>query len=311
MASSPAGPRPTCPWDPAACSPSTATTSRRPAGASSGVIAAQLDAALEHRDLSDTAREVGPLAQTDRVRTALLSAVSHDLRRPLSAATAAVTALRSPGMTWADGDREELLATAEESLGTLADLVTDLLDVSRVQAGVLGVRLMDVDLDDVVLAALDELDLGPADAVLDLAPDLPGAVADPGLLQRVVVNLLSNAVRHAPDGVPVRLSTSAFADSVEIRVVDHGPGVAPERRDDMFVPFQRLGDTDNASGLGLGLALSKGFTEGMGGTLTAEDTPGGGLTMVVALPASRADAEPVAEPPAPADLPSSASEVSA
>jgi two-component system sensor histidine kinase KdpD len=275
------------------------------------VIAAQLDAALEHRDLSDTAREVGPLAQTDRVRTALLSAVSHDLRRPLSAATAAVSALRSPGMTWADGDREELLATAEESLGTLAALVTDLLDVSRVQAGVLGVRLMDVDLDDVVLAALDELDLGPADAVLDLAPALPGAVADPGLLQRVVVNLLSNAVRHAPEGVPVRLSTSAFAETVEIRVVDHGPGVSPERRDDMFVPFQRLGDTDNASGLGLGLALSKGFTEGMGGTLTAEDTPGGGLTMVVALPACRAGAEPVADAQATVTVPATAPEVTA
>ncbi|MFB0834603.1 DUF4118 domain-containing protein [Arthrobacter halodurans] len=259
-------------------------------------IAAQIDAALEHADLAEAASEVGPLAEADRVRSALLSAVSHDLRRPLAAAVAAVSGLRSTEVDWSAADRDELLATAEESLGMLASLVTNLLDVSRVQAGVLGVSLRPVDAEDVILPALDELRLGPRDVELDLDADLPPVLADPGLLQRVVVNLLANAARFAPPGTRVRIATSSFGETVEIRVIDHGPGIAPDRRDEVFVPFQRLGDTDNVTGLGLGLALSKGFTEGMGGTLEAETTPGGGLTMVIALPQA-------IEPPTDEDTP--------
>ncbi|WEO76010.1 DUF4118 domain-containing protein [Cryobacterium sp. SO2] len=251
------------------------------------VIAAQIDAAMEHSALTATANEIGPLAETDRVRSALLTAVSHDLRRPLAAATAAISGLRSTEVTWSASDRDELIATADESLQTLAALVTNLLDVSRVQAGVLGVSLDAIDAEDVILPSLDELKLGPQAIELDLDPDLPTLVADHGLLQRVVVNLLANASRFAPPGTRVRISTSSFGGTVEIRVIDHGPGISPERRDDIFVPFQRLGDTDNLTGLGLGLALSKGFTEGMGGTLEAETTPGGGLTMVISLPEAR------------------------
>lgn len=259
------------------------------------VIAVQLEAALEHSDLAEVASEMDQLAESDRVRSALLSALSHDLRRPLSAATAAVSGLRSTRGALSPADRDELLATADESLGALGTLITDLLDVSRLEAGVLGVSRTEVEPADVVLPALDELGLGPAQVELDLELDVPAVVADPVLLQRVLVNLLANATRHSPPGERVRISTSAFGGSVEIRVVDHGPGIPPERREDVFVPFQRLGDTDNTTGLGLGLALSKGFVEGMGGTLTPEDTPGGGLTMVVALPA----AGPTPHPDAP------------
>jgi two-component system sensor histidine kinase KdpD len=248
-------------------------------------IATQLDAALEHRDLTETAREVGPLAEADRMRSALLAAVGHDLRRPLTAATAAVSGLRSQSVTWSERDREELLATAQESLASLSDLVTDLLDVSRLQAGALAVSIEAIDVEDAILPALDELSLGPAIVELDLPPDAAQVLADPGLLQRVIVNLLSNAVRFSPDGERVRISASEFSGNVEIRIADRGPGIAADRRDEIFQPFQRLGDTDNTTGLGLGLALSKGFTEGMGGTLQADDTPGGGLTMVVSLPA--------------------------
>jgi two-component system sensor histidine kinase KdpD len=247
------------------------------------VIVAQLRAALEHTDLSRTASAVEPLAATDRVRTALLSALSHDLRRPLAAATASVTGLRSAGNLLSDADRAELVETADESLSALNDLLTDLLDVSRLQAGVFAVSTDPVDVASAIVPALDELRLGPGDVEIAIGDDVPQAVADPVLLQRVLVNLLANAVRHAPEGTRVRVSASAFGDRVEIRVADHGPGVPAERRDDIFVPFQRLGDTDNTTGLGLGLALSKGFVEGMGGTLLPEDTPAGGLTMVVAL----------------------------
>ncbi|AGJ78601.1 sensor histidine kinase [Cutibacterium avidum] len=248
------------------------------------VITTQLGTALDQRQLEETAKAVEPLAATDRVRTALLSAVGHDLRRPLAAATAAVSGLRSEGAGLSDQDRDDLLETADDALGKLANLVTDLLDVSRLQSGVLGVSVMSVDPAEVIMPALDELSLGPADVEIDLGADVPEMVADPALLQRVVVNLLSNALRYEPAGGRVRLATSSFADRVEIRVIDHGPGIPEDRRDDVMVPFQRLGDADSTVGLGLGLALSKGFVEGMDGTLALEDTPGGGLTMVISLP---------------------------
>jgi len=261
-----------------------------------GAIVAQLDAALEHRDLSATASELGPLAEADRVRSALLAAVGHDLRRPLAAATAAVTSLRSAGSRLSTRDKVELLDTAEVSLRNLADLLTNLLDVSRVQAGVLAVSLQPVDLEDLLPPVLDELAIKPGEVTIDVPDDLPPVTADPVLLRRAIVNLLSNALRYSPAGMPPRLSASTFGGQVELRVADHGPGVPDDRKEEIFHPFQRTGDTDNSAGIGLGLALTKGFVEGMGGTLEADDTPAGGLTMVLALPVDREDADgPAAE----------------
>ncbi|WP_345764932.1 ATP-binding protein [Diaminobutyricibacter sp. McL0608] len=248
------------------------------------VIVTQLDAALEHLDLSTAAKEVGPLEATDRVRTALLAAVGHDLRRPLAAATAAVTSLRSADGRLSERDKEELLETAEQSLQGLSDLLTNLLDVSRVQAGVLAISLGAVDLEDILPPVLDELFVRPGDVVVDVPSDLPEVRADAILLQRAIVNLLTNALRYSPKGEPPRISASAFSGMVEIRVADSGPGVPDERKEEIFHPFQRMGDTDNTAGIGLGLALTKGFVEGMGGVLEPEDTPGGGLTMVLSLP---------------------------
>ncbi|KQR51381.1 histidine kinase [Leifsonia sp. Leaf336] len=248
------------------------------------VIVTQLDAALEHADLSNAAQEVGPLEATDRVRTALLAAVGHDLRRPLAAATAAVTSLRTAGSRLSSRDKIELLDTAEVSLRNLADLLTNLLDVSRVQAGVLAVSLQPVDLEDLLPPVLDELSVKPGEVAIDVPDDLPSVTADPVLLRRAIVNLLSNALRYSPVGSPPRLSASTFGGQVELRVADHGPGVPDDRKEEIFHPFQRMGDTDNNAGIGLGLALTKGFVEGMGGTLVADDTPAGGLTMVLALP---------------------------
>jgi two-component system sensor histidine kinase KdpD len=246
-------------------------------------IVAQLAAAIEHTDLRETAKEVAALAETDQVRSALLSALSHDLRRPLASAVAAIGGLRGAHELSPD-DRAELLATADESLATLSTLVTDLLDVSRVQAGVLAVSSAPMDATGPILAAVDELGLGPADVDLSLDPSLPLLQADAVLLQRVLVNVLANARRYAPEGSRVLISTSALGEHAEIRIADRGEGVPAERRDSIFQPFQRFGDTDNTTGLGLGLALSRGFAEGMGGSLTPEGTPGGGLTMVISLP---------------------------
>jgi two-component system sensor histidine kinase KdpD len=150
---------------------------------------------------------------------------------------------------------------------------------------VLGVILTPVAVDEVVGGALDELGLAPGEVSLELGV-VPSVSADPALLQRVVVNLLANALRYSPAGQAPVITTSEFGECVQLRVIDSGPGIPAERREEVFLPFQRLGDTDNTAGVGLGLALSKGFVEGMGGTLEAEDTPGGGLTMVVELKAA-------------------------
>jgi two-component system sensor histidine kinase KdpD len=248
-----------------------------------GAFLSQIEAALHQRELVTEAETMRPAAEADRLRTALLAAVGHDLRRPLAAATAAVTSLRSPELRLTDADRAELLDAAEESLAALAGLVTKLLDASRLQAGVLGVSLGDVQLDDVVSGALDELGLAPGDVQLELGAEMPQVRADEVLLQRALVNLLDNALRYSPAGRPPVIATSRFGDRVQLRVIDVGPGIPDERKSDAVLAFQRLGDTDNTTGVGLGLALSKGFVEAMGGTLEAEDTPGGGLTMVIEL----------------------------
>jgi two-component system sensor histidine kinase KdpD len=248
-----------------------------------GAFISQIDASLTQRDLASEAAQMRPVAEADRLRTALLAAVGHDLRRPLAAATAAVSALRASDVTLSPSDERELLAAAEESLEALAVLVTNLLDASRLQAGVLGVRLEAVSLDDAIGGALDELSLSPGSVRLERDPAVPQVLADRVLLQRSVVNLLTNALRFSGESVPT-ISTSSFGDRVQLRVIDTGPGIPPERREDVFVAFQRLGDTDNTSGVGLGLALSRGFVEAMGGTIEPEDTPGGGVTMVVELP---------------------------
>ncbi len=250
-----------------------------------GALAAYAATALEQQRLAAEAQAARPIAEADRMRAALLAAVSHDLRTPLAAAKAAVTSLRSHEVEWAAEDTEELLATADESLDRLTSLVANLLDMSRLQAGAMAVFPRPTDLAEIVGRALD--DLGPAGAaiVAEIPEDLPEVRADPALLERVVVNLASNAARYSPAGLPPVMTGSALGGMVQLRVIDHGPGVPADQVSRMFVPFQRLGDTDNASGSGLGLALSRGLAEAMGGTLAPEETPGGGLTMVLSLPA--------------------------
>jgi two-component system, OmpR family, sensor histidine kinase KdpD len=245
---------------------------------------AQIEVALLQRQLADAAQELRPLEEADRLRTALLAAVGHDLRTPLSSATAAVSSLRSTDVSWDEHDRDELLKTAEESLLRLADLVNDLLDASRLQAGALAISLSAVGLDEIVPLALDELHVPPGRVQIDVSSDLPAALCDPVLVQRVLVNLIANAMRYSPPEFAPIVSASSFADRLELRVIDRGPGIPEEDLAEAFQAFQRLGDSDNSSGVGLGLALSSGFMEAMGGRLDGEETPAGGLTMVITLP---------------------------
>jgi len=250
-------------------------------------FAAHVAVALERSRLAEVAAEVEPVKAADRLRTALLAAVSHDLRTPLAVALASVSSLRSEDIQFSPEDQRELLATAEESLGKLTRLVENLLDMSRLQAGALTLDLQPTALDEVYSTALDSLSGFEGEPVsargLESAPEV---LADPPLLERVLANLIANGVRHTPAGTPVLLTASAHGDRVELRVIDRGEGLPVEDRDRIFQPFQRLGDTDNGTGVGLGLALSRGLAEAMSGTLTPEDTPGGGLTMVLSLPAA-------------------------
>ena len=250
-----------------------------------GAFAAYAVAALEQQRLTAEAEAARPIAEADRMRTALLAAVSHDLRTPLASAKAAVTSLRSDDVQWGAEDHAELLATADESLDKLGHLVDNLLDMSRLQAGALSVFPRPADLEEIVARSLD--DLGPAakTVIVDIPDDLPEIAVDPAILERVIANLTANALRYSPRGQPPLLTASTLGDRVELRVVDRGPGIPEADRDRMFVPFQRLGDTDNTTGVGLGLALSRGLTEAMDGTLAPEETPGGGLTMSLSLPA--------------------------
>jgi two-component system sensor histidine kinase KdpD len=250
-----------------------------------GAFASYAAVALDQQRLAAEAQAAKPIAAADRMRTALLAAVSHDLRTPLASAKAAVTSLRSPDVNWDADDHDELLATADESLDRLAHLVDNLLDMSRLQAGALSLFPRPAGLEEIVSRALDNLDPAGRGITVDIPESLPEINVDPAILERVIVNLTENALRYSPAGKPPLLTASTLGDRVELRVVDRGPGIPEKDRDRMFVPFQRLGDTDNTTGVGLGLALSRGLTEAMGGTLTADDTPGGGLTMVVSVPA--------------------------
>ncbi len=244
----------------------------------------------ERQRAAAESRQRAQLAEGNRTRTALLAAVSHDLRSPLAAIKAAISSLRGGTIAWSPEDEAELLATIEESADRLDALVGNLLDMSRLQMGT-------------VTPLLDELDLGAAvdQAIRPIAgsdrikvligDELPLALADAGLLDRVLANIVENALRYTPEEVAIDVTAAPYQDEagrdwVSLRIIDHGPGVPGEDKESLFAPFQRLGDVPRGDGIGLGLAVARGLTEVMRGVLSAEDTPSGGLTMVVDLPAA-------------------------
>jgi len=249
-----------------------------------GAFAAHAAALVDRARLTEAAAEAKPLAEADKLRTALLRAVGHDLRSPLASAKASVTSLRSDDVVWSESERSELLETADESLDRLTRLVDNLLDLSRLQAGVLPVFTRPMALDEVIPGVLAELGDDGERVVVDIPHTLPLIEADPALIERVIANLVANALRYSPPERGPLVTGSALGDTVEIRVIDRGPGIPREDRDRVFAPFQRLGDTDNTVGVGLGLALARGLAEAMHGSVQPEDTPGGGLTMVVSVP---------------------------
>ncbi len=245
-------------------------------------LAAAAARAWEARQLAEEAARARDLAAADRVRSALLAAVGHDLRTPLAGIKVAVSSLRADDVVWSPEEEAELLAQIEEGTDRLGSIIANLLDLSRLQSGSLPIRPTPVGLDEVVASAL--LHENRADVALEIPDDLPLVLADPGLLERAVANLVDNARRYSPASQPVRVRARARADAVVLDVVDRGPGVPEGNWPRLFVPFQRFGDRAAGSHVGLGLAIAHGFVEAMGGTLTPSRTPGGGLTMTLTLP---------------------------
>ena len=226
------------------------------------------------------------LAEGDRTRTALLAAVSHDLRSPLAAVKAAVTSLLNDNIDWSSEDERALLETIEESSDRLDALVSNLLDMSRLSMGTVQPHLDQLDLSSVVHHCVSAL-VGGDRVDIRIDEDVPAIAGDAGLLDRVIANLVENALKHASAGATVRVDASTAGPRVVLRVIDDGHGVPADDKERIFEPFQRLGDIPQGDGIGLGLAVARGLTEAMGGTLTAEDTPGGGLTCVLDMPIAR------------------------
>ncbi|MCG6493658.1 sensor histidine kinase KdpD [Kitasatospora sp. A2-31] len=251
-------------------------------------FASQAAVLLEHRRLAEEAAAARRAAEGNRIRTALLAAVSHDLRTPLAGIKASVSSLRSEDVEWDEADEAELLAGIEAGADRLDHLINNLLDMSRLQTGTVTPLIQETDLDEVVPPSLGGV---PPEAVrIDVPETLPMVRVDAGLLERSLANLVENAVKYSPPGAKVLVKADALVPAdgparVELRIVDRGPGVPEEAKERIFAPFQRYGDAPRGAGVGLGLAVARGFVEAMNGTVSAEDTPGGGLTMVVTLPA--------------------------
>jgi two-component system sensor histidine kinase KdpD len=243
---------------------------------------AQAVAALDRARLRTQAAQAEALAEGDRMRTALLRAVSHDLRTPLASIKASVSSLRQTDVHWTEQDEAELLANIEQNADRLDTLVGNLLDMSRLQAGSLEPFLRATAIDEVAPVALRGLD-DSAGLLIVVPDDLPLVRADPGLLERVLANLFSNALRHSPPDLRPMLRAREDGRWVVLDVVDHGSGVPAGLKERIFEPFARF--DERAPGVGLGLAVAKGFAEAMGGSIAAVDTPGGGLTVRVTMPA--------------------------
>jgi two-component system sensor histidine kinase KdpD len=257
-------------------------------------FAAQMAQALEREQLEREAAAVEAMAETDRLRTALLNAVSHDLRTPLATIKASVTSLLETEVDWSPEQTHGFLQVIREETEQLNRLVGRLLDASRIQVGAVHVFFDSVELEEVVALALSGLGTPSHRVAVEFPHGLPAVQTDPALLERVVANLIENAIAWSPADHQIRVSAGEIGGRVELRIIDRGPGIDPKQRDTLYQPFQRLGDSSNRGGVGLGLAVARGLLEAMDNELTIEDTPGGGTTMVIGLkPAPLEETPPV------------------
>jgi two-component system sensor histidine kinase KdpD len=260
-------------------------------------LADQLIVAADTERLTREAAVAERLGEVDAVRTALLRAVSHDLRTPLATIKALVSGVLDPTVTWSDDQLREALTSVDHETDRLNRLVGNLLDASRLQIGALAVHRRRCAASEIIDAALRSLGPDADDVLWDSDDALVDVMADPALAERSLANVVSNALHHGTAHGVVRIVAERVGDEVHVRVVDRGPGIPVAQRDEVMAPFQRLGDTNTADGVGLGLAIAQGFLDAMGGRLELDDTPGGGLTVTLVFVAAAADGAEVSDEP--------------
>ena len=243
--------------------------------------------ARAHGEAERRRAEARALTEVNELRTAILAAVSHDLRTPLASIKASVSSIREPDVQWSPEQTADFLETIETEADRLTSLVGNLLDMSRLQTGAVVLVRRIVGLDEVVPKALASLSDGGHSVDVDVPETLPRVRVDPELAERALANVVSNACQWTRPGTRPSIRGVDDGSRVELRVTDHGPGVPPSQRARMFEPFQRLGDRSSGNGVGLGLAVAHGFVEAMDGQVRVEETPGGGLTMVLSFEAER------------------------
>ncbi len=244
---------------------------------------AQLRKSIEQREVRRLALEAESLSRADELRTAILRSVSHDLRTPLASIKAAVSSLRQDDVVWSDEAEDEFLESIEAETDRLTRLITNLLDLGRLEAGVLTPIARPCSIDTILETVVaDVADRGRLDVLL--SSDLPDLMVDAALVERALDNLVGNALKYSPPDARVTISGQVVADHLEILVVDRGPGIPAPQRDVVIRPFHRLDDTKQAGGLGLGLAIADRLLAAVGGRLELRDTPSGGLTTAALLP---------------------------
>jgi two-component system sensor histidine kinase KdpD len=246
-------------------------------------LADQLAVAIERSHLGHEAAEAEALAQIDAMRTALLRAVSHDLRTPLASIKAMVSGLLDSDVQWRPEQVRDALVTVDEEADRLNLLVGNLLDASRLQIGALAVNCQAVDMAESIAGTLASIGSSADRVDVDVPEGLPAAYCDFALLERSLHNVVTNALRHGGD-TPVRLTVGVVGKEIRVCTIDRGPGIPMHLRDKVMAPFQQLGDARSADGVGLGMSIAQGFVQAMHGRLELDDTPGGGLTVIIAVP---------------------------
>jgi two-component system sensor histidine kinase KdpD len=249
-------------------------------------FANQVAMAIERARLAEQARQAEILEITDKLQSALLNSISHDLRTPLVSITGALSSLRDESFHLDDASRRSLLDTANEEADRLNRLVGNLLDMTRLEAGAVRVHKEIYDVQDLVGSALEQLNgrIGKHPINIDISPDLPNVSFDFTLISRVLVNVIDNALKYSGAEAPVEIHAQAANGYLEIAVADRGSGIPKEDLTKIFDKFYRVQRPDNVVGTGLGLAISKGIIVAHGGGMAAENRPDGGAVITLALP---------------------------
>jgi two-component system sensor histidine kinase KdpD len=249
-------------------------------------FANQIALAIERARLAEQARQTEMLEITEKLQTALLNSISHDLRTPLVSITGALSSLANDQIILDESARRSLIETAGEEADRLNRLVGNLLDMTRLESGAMRFKQEACDIQDLVGSALEDLGqrLGNRSISIDIPPEIPLIQLDFVLVERVLVNVIDNALKYSPADTPIEIKAHAAGAFMEIEVADRGTGIPPEDLTRIFDKFYRVQRPDNVSGTGLGLSISKGIVQAQGGFIAAENRQGGGTIITISIP---------------------------